>query len=99
MSCRVWHDQDDLPYYELICDDCRVSFTCYDDSCYDWSLLREAACYAGWDTGRGAVTGPHHCPACQQYQPKSTGATTPSTTAGPSAPEHAEETPLIWPPH
>lgn len=60
MSCRLWSDQDQLPYYELVCDGCGACFTCYDDSCYDWRLLRDAALYAGWDT-----RGPHRCPSCQ----------------------------------
>lgn len=66
MSCRVWYDQDQQPYYELTCDDCGAQFTCYDDSCYDWPLLCRAAMYTGWDTHHGRPDGPHHCPTCQR---------------------------------
>jgi hypothetical protein len=64
VGCRLWWDEDHLPYLELLCDGCGVSFTCFDDSCYDWRLLRDAALY-GWDA-RHSLDGPHHCPACQR---------------------------------
>ncbi len=60
---RTWRDEDDLPYYELVCDDCGDSFTCFDDSCYDWRLLRDAAVFAGW-LASPAATEPHRCPRC-----------------------------------
>lgn len=64
MSQRLWWDEDQLPYYELVCDGCDAAFTCYDDSCYDWALLRDAALCAGWDTRCDRPDGPHHCPTC-----------------------------------
>lgn len=67
MSCLAWHDEDGLVYYELRCDRCQTPFVCYDDACYDWRLLRDAAMYCGWDTRQPNPTGPHHCPACHQH--------------------------------
>jgi hypothetical protein len=71
VSQRLWWDEDQLPYYELICDDCGASFTCYDDSCYDWALLRDAALCTGWDTRSDQPDGPHRCPNCQRLRPAS----------------------------
>lgn len=66
MSRRLWWDEDNQPYYELVCDGCGISFPCYDDSCYDWALLRDAACATGWDSEADQPYGPHHCMACQR---------------------------------
>jgi hypothetical protein len=68
VSQRLWWDEDQLPYYQLACDGCGASFTCYDDSCYDWALLRDAALYTGWDARSDQPDGPHHCPTCQRDQ-------------------------------
>jgi hypothetical protein len=43
VSCRLWSDEDAQPYVESICDGRGTSFTRYDDSCYGWRLLRDAA--------------------------------------------------------
>jgi hypothetical protein len=67
MSQRVWHDEDGLVYYELRCDSCRTRFACYDDTCYDWRLLRDAARWTGWDTRTSDPAGPHHCPTCHRH--------------------------------
>jgi hypothetical protein len=84
MSRRQWHDEDNLIYYELVCDACGTSLICYDDSCYDWGLLRDAGTWAGWDTRRDQPTGPHYCVDCQRRH----------ATAG--QPDHrAERQPLV----
>ncbi|HEY3506420.1 MAG TPA: hypothetical protein VGN37_26975 [Actinocatenispora sp.] len=62
MSRRVYYDEDAQPYYQLVCDGCGGRFLSFDDSCYDWDLLREAAEYDGWNAADPA--GPHHCPQC-----------------------------------
>ncbi|WP_163513416.1 hypothetical protein [Fodinicola acaciae] len=63
MSRNTYYIAGDLPYYAIACDTCGASFTCYDDSCYQWNSLCATAEYAGWrlaDDGRG----PHLCPDC-----------------------------------
>jgi hypothetical protein len=66
VSRRVWADEDDQPYYELVCDTCRQPFHSFDDSCYDWRLLCDAAAEAGWDA---EPAGPHRCVGCQHERP------------------------------
>ncbi len=63
MARRTWLDESDLPFYELACDGCGSSFACFDDSCYDWRLLRDSAVFAGW-LADPAPAGPHRCPGC-----------------------------------
>jgi hypothetical protein len=72
MSRRIWFDEDDQPYFQLLCDTCQQPFLSYDDSCYDWRLLCDAATVAGWQTGAADPAdpaGPHRCGSCQQRRP------------------------------
>lgn len=69
MSQRTWFDEDDQPYFQLLCDTCRQPFESFDDSCYDWRLLCDAAAVTGWDVATIDAAGPHRCLGCQDQRP------------------------------
>jgi hypothetical protein len=72
MSRLDWRDEDDQPYYELLCDGCATAFVVFDDAGYDWRLLRDAATYCGWDSRSDNPYGRHYCPTCHTRGPRTT---------------------------
>ncbi|WP_203960797.1 hypothetical protein [Actinocatenispora thailandica] len=62
---RIWFDEDAQPYYELVCDGCATQLVCWDDSCYDWNLLRGVAEFSGWWIDPDQIDGTHRCPHCR----------------------------------
>lgn len=75
VSRNMFYIAGDLPYYAIACDACGASFTCYDDSCYQWDALCTTAEYAGWQLVDGG-DGPHRCPDCATAKTRRPLATT-----------------------
>jgi hypothetical protein len=63
MALHLNLDHQGRAYFALSCDGCGVTFTCYDDGCYNFASLRAEAVFAGWDAGQRPEQA-HHCPSC-----------------------------------